>query len=106
MAYRAIINSEILYDDDSKKFGTFHLSDIGEVSWYDFANAIIDLVDRKKLNLPISKKPTIRAIDSDLIVTPAKQPRYSALSTSKAEKILGITPTFWKNELESCLNEI
>lgn len=105
MAYDAILNSDIINNSNSKKCGTYHLSDVGEVSWFDFANAIIEIVNRKKMNYLI-EKPTIRAIDSDLLITPSKQPRYSALSTSKVEKILNVRPVFWRNQLESCLSEI
>ena len=105
MSYKAIINSDILNSSISKKYGTYHLSDYGEVSWYDFASAIIEIIEKKKINL-LNEKPTIRAIDSDVFVSPTKQPRYSALSTSKIEKNLCIKPVFWKKQLESCLSEI
>ena len=105
MSYKAIINSDILNSSISQKYGTYHLSDYGEVSWYDFASAIIEIIEKKKINL-LNEKPTIRAIDSDVFVSPTKQPRYSALSTSKIEKNLYIKPVFWKKQLESCLSEI
>ena len=105
MAYKAIINSEIINGISSEKLGTYHLSDSGEVSWYDFANAIIEIIDKKNLK-NFNEKPIIRAIDSDLLITQTKQPRYSALSTYKVEKILSVKPVFWRNQLESCLSEI
>ncbi|PPR79179.1 MAG: dTDP-4-dehydrorhamnose reductase [Alphaproteobacteria bacterium MarineAlpha2_Bin1] len=105
MAYDAIMKSDILNNTTSEKLGVYHLSDEGEVSWFDFANAIIEIIGRKKSSY-LKEKPIIRAIDSDLLLSPTKQPRYSALSTSKAEKILSVRPVFWRNQLESCLSEI
>ena len=82
----------------------WHLSSgLGEVSWFDFTNAIIEIVNRKKINYLI-EKPTIRAIDSDLLITPSKQPRYSAYHI-QVENIKCKT-SFWRNQLESCLSEI
>ncbi len=105
MSYSAIMKSNILNSIISKKLGTYHLSDLGEASWYDFANAIVEIIDREKTNF-LNEKPVIRAIDSDIFVSQAKQPKYSVLSTSKIEKNFSITPVFWKKQLESCLSEI
>ena len=85
--------------------GVYHLAAKGEVSWYDFAEAVVEYIDWSKAEWDYEKKPILRAVDADLVPSPAKQPRYSALSTIKAEQDFGIETTFWVDQLKDCLKE-
>ena len=81
-----------------------HLCSIGEVSWHDVAEAVVELIDKSRAGWPLNNRPTLRAVDADLVATPARQPRYSALSTRKGEKTFGFKPTYWRDQLKDCLS--
>ena len=82
--------------------GTFHHSDAGEASWYDFAVAIAE--EAHALGL-ISKIPTINPITTAEYPTPAARPAYSLLDCSATRALLGDTPVPWRANLREMLKE-
>jgi len=62
--------------------GIFHLGGGTPISWYDWALKIFDAV---------GLKPSIKPTNEREFRTPARRPKYSALSNAKAEA-LGIAP--------------
>jgi dTDP-4-dehydrorhamnose reductase len=78
----------------SKEYGTYHYSNGGVASWYDFAKAIFEESNVKISLLPISTLA---------YPTPAKRPKYSVLNTSKIKNLLGIEISHWKISLDSAL---
>ncbi len=82
--------------------GTFHLTDSGVASWYDFAVAIQEIgLVRGLLERPVFVEP-IRTMD---YVTAAERPAYSVLDkTSTFERLGGPTP-HWRQSLDRCLGE-
>tara|TARA_Y100001963_G_C6740158_1_gene428527 strand:- start:123 stop:977 length:855 start_codon:yes stop_codon:yes gene_type:complete len=86
-----IINSQ------SKKFGIYHYSNQGEITWYDLAKEIF-----KQSNADINLYKT----DSNTFKTLATRPKYSVLNTSKIHSLLKLEPIQWKKSLEKCLKEI
>jgi len=108
MVFQIILESSIVDSPDNirDKVGIYNLCSIGEVSWYDYAKSVIKIVDKEKVGWPVDKKLTLRPVDSDILATQAKRPRYSALSTLKAEKVFNVKPTFWLDQLRSCLKEL
>jgi dTDP-4-dehydrorhamnose reductase len=82
--------------------GTFHHSDAGEVSWYDFAAAIAE--EAHTLGL-IPKIPTINPITTAEYPTPAARPAYSLLDCSATRALLGDTPVPWRVNLREMLKE-
>ncbi|WP_027879321.1 dTDP-4-dehydrorhamnose reductase [Mesoflavibacter zeaxanthinifaciens] len=86
-----IINSQ------SKKFGIYHYSNQGEITWYDLAKEIF-----KQSNVDINLYKT----DSNTFKTLATRPKYSVLNTSKIHSLLKLEPIQWKKSLEKCLKEI
>jgi len=82
--------------------GSFHATDAGVASWYDFAVAIHE----EALALGLLEKPvTIRPIATADYPTPACRPAYSVLDKSATWAITGI-PNHWRVELRACLQEI
>jgi dTDP-4-dehydrorhamnose reductase len=61
--------------------GIFHFANRGEVSWYDFARAILVLAGRSDVQ--------VRPTSSAELARPARRPGYSVLDTSKYETLTG-----------------
>ncbi len=81
------------------KSGVYHLSCCGEVSWFDFANAIKELDSNKGEHLckRIHRIPTLD------YPTPARRPKYSALNNDKASDVFSVHSPQWKKTLEMAL---
>ncbi len=82
--------------------GTFHHSDHGEVSWYDFAVAIAE--EGHALGL-IESVPTIKSITTADYPTPAARPAFSLLDCSKTREALGDQPVPWRTNLRLMLEQ-
>ncbi len=82
--------------------GTFHHSDDGEISWYDFAVAIAE--EGHELGL-IAKVPTIRPITTADYPTLARRPAFSLLDCSATRELLGDQPVHWRTNLRAMLKE-
>lgn len=78
-------------------FGTYHYSNEGEASWYDFAKAIFSLRD-----IDIKIQP-IKAID---FIASANRPMYSVMDKKKLKDNLGITIPHWEEGLKKCINRL
>ncbi len=74
----------------SKAFGTYHFSNEGEATWYEFAREIFK-VNNCKINLV----PIISAE----FPTAAKRPIYSVLDKSKIKNTFGIEILPWQESL-------
>ncbi len=74
----------------SKSYGTYHFSNEGETTWYEFAKAIFE-----HNNCEINLFP----IPSVEFPTPAKRPKYSVLDKSKIKKEFGIAIRSWQDAL-------
>lgn len=77
--------------------GIFHFSNIGIISWYEFALAI------KTFTGSACK---INAITTAQYPTPAKRPAYSVLDTSKIQSVYGLEMKDWKDSLKSCISRL
>lgn len=82
--------------------GTFHHSDAGEISWYDFAVAIAEEAQIMGL---IERIPTIKPITTSDYPTPATRPAFSVLDSSTTRAVLGDTHTPWRENLRAMLKE-
>ncbi len=82
--------------------GTYHHSDEGAISWYDFAVAIAE--EAQALGL-IERIPTIKPITTADYPTPAVRPAYSVLDCSKTRALLGQPGTPWRENLRLMLKE-
>lgn len=82
--------------------GTFHHSDDGQTSWYDFAFAIAE--DAHAMGL-IERIPVIKPIATADYPTPARRPAFSLLDCSTTRALLGDTPTPWRTNLRLMLKQ-
>lgn len=74
--------------------GIFNFSNLGRISWFDFAEKIAELSDAKiKLN----------AIETSQYPTPAKRPKNSVLDLDKISKTYAIQLKPWEESLEGCV---
>lgn len=82
--------------------GTYHHSDEGAISWYDFAVAIAE--EAHALGL-IDRIPAINAITTAEYPTPAARPAYSVLDCTATREALGKPGTPWRDNLRLMLKE-
>lgn len=80
--------------------GIVHFANRGELSWYDFALALLDVAPR--LDLPVRCRK-VEPISSASLNLPAKRPPYSVLDTSHYEKLTGNTIRPWRETLPEFL---
>ena len=78
-------------------WGTYNYSNLGFISWAEFASAIFQL---KKIKMSIS------AIPSSSYPTAAPRPFNSRLSKSKITETFSLSLKQWKKSLKKCLEEI
>lgn len=76
--------------DDFTGYGTYHYSNEGVASWYDFAKAIFDESNTEVKLLPIK---------SESYPTPAKRPNFSVMDKSKIKEELKIGIPYWRDSL-------
>ena len=79
------------------KQGIYHFSNLGEISWYDFA------VEIKKL---IQSNCIVHPIPTSAYPTPAKRPAFSLLDKTKIKSVFGYEPPSWKPSLEQCVHRL
>jgi dTDP-4-dehydrorhamnose reductase len=82
--------------------GTFHWTDAGITSWYDFAVAIQD--EALRLGLLTRAVPIIPIATADY-PTPARRPAWSVLDKASSWAITG-PARHWRHELIDCLHDI
>ena len=93
-----------IIDDKTVSYGTYHVTDLGEITWWDFTNEI------KKQGIEAGwinekgKNCVVNPCTTDEYPTPAKRPAYSVLSKDKIQKTLGITLPYWKESLKVFLD--
>lgn len=83
-------------------FGTYHYTNSGAVSWYDFAVAIFE--EARVLSYPLRLKQ-VQPITSDQYPTPTERPAYSVLAGEKLAKLIGQTAPHWRISLRQMLKQ-
>lgn len=78
--------------------GTYHFSDEGACSWYDFAVEIAAAVGHDKCRIE-----PCRTTDYP---TAARRPAYSVLDKSKLKRTFGIEIPHWRESMRYCLHRI
>ncbi|MHB8978829.1 MAG: dTDP-4-dehydrorhamnose reductase [Trichloromonadaceae bacterium] len=79
-------------------YGTYHFSNAGQCSWYDFANEILTLA--RECGLP-SKAERIVAIRTEDYPLPARRPAYSVFDTSQYQRLTGASIPRWEVSLRT-----
>lgn len=85
-----------------KATGTYHATDAGIASWYDFAVAIHDEALAAGI---LDKAVDVLPIRTEDYPTPARRPPYGVLDKSATWALLGATPRHWRHELSIMLAE-
>lgn len=83
-------------------WGTYHLAGAGSTSWHAFAEAIVE----EQSLLKNGKRPRVNAITSAEYPTAAKRPASSVLDTSLFERVFGLQPASWREELRVVVREL
>jgi dTDP-4-dehydrorhamnose reductase len=89
-------------DQDTNIQGTYHFTNSGVASWYDFAIAIFE--EAKELGFPL-KIARVLPITTAEYPTPTQRPAYSVLSKAKITETLGVYPPHWRESLRKMLYE-
>jgi dTDP-4-dehydrorhamnose reductase len=86
-----------LWEKGVAHVGTYHFSNAGDITWYEFASAIRDVA---------GLVCDIQPIPSSDFPTPAKRPAYSVLDTTKLSADFGVQPRNWKEALQNCWQQL
>ena len=97
------IEKYFLHPDDLRDnlVGTYHMSSLGEVSWYEFAKYIVEEYCKKH---GIKNTFKIIPIKSNDVITKAKRPKYSVLNTSKLSDTFGVKLSSWQDDVNKFIN--
>ena len=76
---------------------TFHFTNEGQITWHDFATAIME-IGRKNCK--------VNPITTDQYPTKAKRPAYSVLDLSKIKAYAEIEIPDWRESLVKCMEEL
>lgn len=79
--------------------GTYHFSNQGVASWYDFTHAIVEIA-------ALADTVTVKPIPTDDYPTPAERPYYSVLDKSKIRATYGNEIAHWRDALKRCMARI
>ena len=83
--------------------GTYHWTDAGIASWYDFAVAIQELGLEKCL---LKSAIPIFPILTSEYPTPAKRPVFSVIDKATAEEVSGLNTVHWRKNLSSMMDQL
>ena len=86
----------------SRIIGTYHYTNSGVASWYDFAVAIFE--EAKQLGFPLKIEQVIPITTSEY-PTPATRPGYSVLNCGKISSLMESYPPHWRQSLREMLQE-
>ena len=84
--------------------GIYHLTAKGEVSWFDYANFVLDYAIKKGLVLKLAPHD-IKAVPTSEYPTPAQRPLNSRLNTQKLQQTFNIHLPLWQNGVAHMLDE-
>ena len=76
---------------------TFHFTNEGQITWYEFACTIMELA---------GKQCRVNPITTDQFPTKARRPAYSVLDLGKIKQVTGMSIPYWKDSLEKCIKEL
>lgn len=76
---------------------TYHYSNAGTCSWYQFAKEIAKITKSDCTVVPIS---------SEDFNSKVKRPKYSLLNTDKVQQTFNLEILSWQDSLKQCLNKI
>ena len=80
------------------KSGTYHFSNEGVTSWYDFTKAIHRMAGITTCH--------VRPLHTSEYPTPAARPHYSVLDKTKIKQTYGIEIPHWEESLKECISQL
>ncbi len=83
--------------------GTYHFSNEGVASWFDFAEAIVEYAKQYGWAVKASQ---VTPIPTEAYPTPAARPAYSVLSKKKIRAELDYAIAHWRQGLQKMLREL
>ncbi len=90
----AIMKIVLTNNKENTSTKLYHYSNTGNISWFQFAQAIQEIAN---------KNCVVKPIPSSAYPVPAKRSNYSVMDTTDIEKDFGIEIKFWKKSLEKCI---
>lgn len=93
----------IIISQNSEKFGTYHFSNEGKITWFDYAKAIVEIATKHGI------------INGDVCITPiatseyhfkTPRPQNTTFSKKKIIKTFGVIARDWKVALEEYIGSI
>ena len=78
--------------------GTYHFSNEGVCSWYDFTKMIQEYSGQTACD--------VQPCHSDEFPSPVKRPAYSVLDKTSIKETFGVTVPYWTDSLKQCLKNI
>lgn len=88
---------QIVEGGTREAYGTYHYSNEGVCSWYDFAKEICEMS---------GNVCEIRPCHSDEFPSKVARPHYSVLDKTKIKTTFGISIPHWKESLAVCIKEL
>ena len=92
----------LLISQNPFESGTYHYTNSGVASWYDFAVAIFE--EARLLDFPLKIERVIPITTSEY-PTAATRPKYSVLNCAKISARLEFYPPHWRQSLREMLQE-
>lgn len=78
--------------------GTYHFSNEGVCSWYDFTKMIAEYAGNTKCD--------VQPCHSDEFPSKVKRPAFSVLDKTKMKVTFGVKVPYWTNSLKKCINNL
>ncbi len=102
-AKKLVENIFNLIEKNNNNYGIYHYQDKSSgISWYDFANKILEHSLRKEI---VKKKINIRRISSELYNSSVIRPEYSFFNLSKVKKELNFSINDFESNLVDFLKD-
>lgn len=84
-----------IIESGKSAYGTYHYSNEGTISWYDFAQAIFDIS---------GSQVKLHPITTAQYPTRAMRPAFSAMNKSKIKSTFSLEIPYWRDSLIRCMN--
>jgi dTDP-4-dehydrorhamnose reductase len=101
-ATRAALSQLLTAGSDDSRWGVYHLTSAGAVSWCDFARWIVHVAGQTGASLRLTES-TIHAIASSAYVTAAERPLNSRLDCSKFQATFDYALPTWQDAVAPVL---
>lgn len=83
---------------NAPEYGIYHCTDLGEITWFDFATEIYNIGKEKN---KVTKDCIVKPCTTDEYPTKTKRPAYSVLCKDKIQKALDMELPNWKESLRA-----